>query len=149
MLRGPALDQFDAFVRSADKQLLARLAFAVGDNGPEKCIVLRVRPSKLPAPVLVLPAKAFRTYFKLPNLFLPCGTQLHPQLHRDAVRTLLANDPERVTWLYPHGDGTFTPESLPDAAFRPLADWVDYVLNRDHVALEAWVQAARFDFEPS
>src|SRR5262249_25458392 len=29
----------------------------------------------------------------------------------------------------------------------PLADWVDYVLDRDHEALQAWVEAARFDFE--
>lgn len=148
VLRGAELDQLDALVANADDQLLSRLAFAVGEHGGEQTIVLRARPSKLPPPVLVLAATAFRPYLKLPNLFLPAGTRLHPPLRRDAVRNLLAADADRVTWLAPHGDGTFTPESLPDQAFRPLQHWIDYVLDHDHVALAAWVEAARFDFEP-
>ena len=39
------------------------------------------------------------------------------------------------------------PHSLPEDAFRPLADWVDYVLDHESQALRAWVQAAQFDFE--
>jgi hypothetical protein len=148
VLRERAVDHLDAFVRSADDQLLARLAFAVCETGAESCIVLRVRPSKLPPPVLVLPAEPFRSYLKLANLFLPCATQLHPPLRRDAVRKLLADDPDRVIWLYPGEGGTFTPEGMPDAAFRPLTDWVEYVLDHDRAALQAWVQAAQFDFEP-
>jgi hypothetical protein len=148
VLRERALETLDKFVQDAGDDLVARLAFAVSraEDGP--WAVLRVRPSKLPPPVLVLPAVGFRPYLKLPNLFLPCGRRLHPPLRRDAVRRLLAEDPDRVTWLYPHEDGRFTPENVPEQAFRPLADWVDYVLDRDHAALDAWVQAARFDFEP-
>jgi hypothetical protein len=148
VLRERAVDRLDAFVREADDELLARLIFAVCEHQGEKCIVLRVRPSKQPPPVLALAAEAFRSYLKLPNLYLPCGTQLHPPLRRDAVRKLLADDPDRLTWLYPHGDGTFTPESVPDKAFRPLFDWIDYVLDHDRAALQTWVEAARFDFEP-
>src|SRR5262249_1692109 len=40
------------------------------------------------------------------------------------------------------------PESLPDTSFRPLTDWVDYVLHHERTALTEWVQAATFDFEP-
>src|SRR5262249_14991176 len=57
------------------------------------------------------------------------------------------DDPEQITWLYPHADGTFTPESLPDAVFRPLADWIDYMLDHERAALSAWVQSTEFDFE--
>ena len=32
--------------------------------------------------------------------------------------------------------------------FRPLADWIDYVLDQEQQPLTAWVQATRFDFEP-
>src|SRR5262249_25159071 len=76
------------------------------------------------------------------------GTRLHPPLRRDAVRKHLADDPMQVTWLYPGPDGTFTPESLPETAFRPLAAWVDYVLEHDHEPLRAWVESAQFSFEP-
>jgi cellulose synthase operon protein C len=148
VLRDRGEEQLDALVRNADDRLLGRLAFAVGQLDGATVVVLRARPSKQPPPVLVLEGVGFRSYLKLPNLFLPCGTRLHPPLRRDAVARLLASDPEQVTWLHPLGDGRFAPEALPDAAFRPLEDWVEYVLDRDHKALEAWFQAARFDFEP-
>jgi hypothetical protein len=79
---------------------------------------------------------------------VPVGTSLQPSLRRDAVRKLLADDPAQVVWLYPDGDDGFVPESLPDGAFRPLEDWVDYVLDHDRQALTTWIQSAQFDFEP-
>ncbi|HXG10316.1 MAG TPA: hypothetical protein VNK04_11175, partial [Gemmataceae bacterium] len=117
------------------------------DRDGQPVIVLRVRPSKQPPPVLVLQATAFRSYLRLPNLFLPCSMALQPPLRRDVVRKLLADDPAVITWLYPHGDGRFTPETVPDSAFRPLSDWIDYVLEHDRQALELWVQSTQFDFE--
>ena len=54
MLRGESIEQVDEFVQHADDQLLARLAFAVGDKNGEKVIVLRVRPSRQGPPTLVL-----------------------------------------------------------------------------------------------
>jgi cellulose synthase operon protein C len=147
VLQTNALAQLDSLVQNADDQLLARLIFAVGEEGDRKTIVLRVRPSKLAPPVLVLDGVGFRRHLRLPNLFLPCGQRLHPPLRRDAVVKLLAADAGQITWLYPGGDGRFTAESLPDEAFRPLSDWIDYVLDQDRNALTAWVQASRFDFE--
>jgi hypothetical protein len=147
VLRDDPVDQLDALVRNADDQLLARLAFAVGEEGEKKTIVLRARPSKLAPPELVLQGVKFRQFARLPNLFLPVGMRLHPPLRRDAVRRYLTNDETLITWLYPGPDGSFTAESLPDAAFRPLSDWIDYVLEHDHHALTAWVETARFDFE--
>jgi hypothetical protein len=148
VLRERGIEQLDNLVSTADDRLLSRLAFAVGVKDGVTTVVLRVRPSKLAPPVLVLQGVGFRPYLKLPNLFLPCDTRLHPPLRRDAVSKLLASEPARVTWLYPRPDGRFTPESLPDEAFRRLEDWVDYVLDHDHQALQAWVQSTRFDFEP-
>jgi hypothetical protein len=148
VLRDNAVEEINRFVQNSDDQLLHRLAFAIGVKDGLTIIVLRVRPSKLPPPALVLPAGAFRPYLKLPNLFLPCATRLRPPLRRDVVRRLLADDPDLVTWLTPGPDGSFTPESLPESAFRPLADWVDYVLDHEKEALQAWVQASQFDFEP-
>lgn len=145
-----AADQLDALVGSANDLILTRLSFAVvpakdGTSGPT--VVIRARPSKQAPPALVLDAVSFRPFQKLPNLFVPCGSRLRPPLRRDAVRKLLAADPAQVTWLYPSGDGRFVPQSLPDTAFQPLDRWVDYVLDQEHQALEAWVSAARFDFE--
>ncbi len=147
VLRERGLEQIDELVRQADDLLLPRLSFAVGEHGGQRIFVLRARKSKQLPPVVVLPdALGFRPYLHLPNLFLPCGTRLQP-LRRDAIRKLLAADLEQTTWLYPDGQGGFTPESLPDHAFRPLADWIDYVLDHDRAALQTWVEATQFNFD--
>jgi hypothetical protein len=148
VLRGDGVAELNRFVQNADDQLLGRLAFAVGRRDDRTVVVLRVRQARAAPPVLVLNAESYRHYLKLPNLFLPAGTRLHPPLRRDVVRRLLADDPARVVWLAPVEGDAFTPQSLPEDAFRPLTDWVDYVLDREQEALHAWVQAARFDFEP-
>jgi hypothetical protein len=152
VLRGRAVEQLDAFVRDADDRLTQRLKFAVA-TGPDgnTAVVLRVTASKLDPPVLPLPdAAGYKPYYKMPNLFLPAGTRLHPPLRRDAVRKLLADDTDRVVWLAADssaGGGAFTPETLPEDSFRPLTDWVEYVLETSHEPLQAWLDASRFDFE--
>jgi hypothetical protein len=148
VLRGDAIDELNRFVQNAEDQLLNRLAFAVGDKNGQTSVVLRVRHSKLPPPILVLPAETYKSYLKLPNLFLPAGCALHPPLRRDVVRKLLAEDASQLAWLVPGENGQFTLEGLPDNVFRPLTDWVDYVLDRDRDKLQAWMQAMQFEFEP-
>lgn len=149
VLREKAVDRLDALVRdSSEEHLIHRLLFAVFEQDGEPVVVLRVRPSKQAPPVVVLEnAQAFRPYAKMPNLFLPCGRELRPALRRDMVRQLLASDPDQVTWLWPGDEASFVPEGVPEAAFRPLSDWVDYVLDRDRAALLTWIQAATFDFQ--
>ncbi len=150
VVRDRAVEQLDELVRHADGRLVARLSFAVaeGIDEGEPTVVVRTRPSKQAPPVVVLDGVGYRSYLRLPNLFLPIGTRLHPPLRRDAVARLLASDPSRITWLAPAPGGGIVPESLPDESFRPLDQWVDYVLDREHRPLEAWVRSARFDFEP-
>jgi hypothetical protein len=147
VLRESGIAQLEELVRSAGDDLLARLAFAVGTRDGERIVVLRARPSKSAPPVLVLDGAAFRPYLRIPNLFLPVGRALHPPLRRDAVVKLLAADTSRITWLRPNADGGFTPESLPDEAFRPLPAWIDYVLEHDHHAIAQWLGANQFQFE--
>ncbi len=147
VLRDDPVAELNRFVQNADDSLLSRLAFAVGESDGKTTIVLRIRPSRLPPPVVVLNAAGYRPYLKLPNLFLPAGLRLHPPLRRDVVRSLLADDPEQVVWLTPLDDGSFVPESLPEDAFRPLTDWIDYILDKDQKALQAWMQSMTFDFE--
>ena len=147
VLTESAFDQLDSFVSNSDERLIQRLSFAIADNHGEETILLRVRPSKKLPPVLVLDALPCSQYLKLSNLFVPAGQRIHPPLRRDVVKQLLANDTSQTTWLTPLEDGSFAPHTISDTAFRPLADWVEYVLDKHHESLDHWVQSAQFDFE--
>lgn len=149
VLRENAVEQLDMLVRDSDERLTQRLMFAVAtDPGGTQTVILRTRPSKLAPPSLTLEKTvAYKPFWKLPNLFIPLGRRLHPTLRRDAVRRLLANDPDQVVWLAPDEKSGFTPESVPDGAFRPLEDWVDYVIESEQKPLAAWIEATRFDFD--
>jgi FtsH ternary system domain X7 len=132
VLRDRAGAQLRNLVRQSDDALLARLSLAAGRVGTSRVVVLRVRTDKRGGPpVLVLDALACRSYLRLPNLFVPCGLRLRPALRRDALRNLLAADPQRVTWLEPTEGGGFTVQSIPATAFRPFAPYVKYTRERD------------------
>jgi cellulose synthase operon protein C len=148
VLRGDGVEQLDQFVKEADDRLTGRLKFAVADApAGEKVVVLRVSNTRgTPPAVQLSKATGYKAHSSLPNLFVPVGTRLHPQLRRDAVRQLLADDLDAVVWLHPTGDGQFVPETVPDSAFHPLDDWVDYVIETAHAPLKEWVDATRFDF---
>jgi hypothetical protein len=149
VLRENAIDQLDTLVRDSDDRLTQRLMFAVAnDQKGNRTVILRTRPSKLAPPHLPLEnVLGFKPFWKLPNLFVPVGRRLHPTLRRDAVRKLLADDADQVVWLYPDADGKFTPECVPDGAFRSLEDWVDYIIEAEQKPLAAWIEATRFEFD--
>ena len=119
-------DQLQQLIDQLDDRIVARLAFAIARRDDQDIVVLRIPPSRQPPPVLVLAGTAFRSYLKLPNLFVPCGTRLQPPLRRDAVRHLLSAAADQIFWLFPHGNGHFVPESLAASVFQPLEQWIDY-----------------------
>lgn len=141
--------QLDSFVRGADERLLEQLLFAVA-TGPDdrEIVVLKTRPSRKSPPILTLnDTIAYKPYSRLPNLYHPVGLRLHPTIRRDVVAKLLAKDREKIVWLSPSDNGTFTPESLPEQAFRSLHEWVEYIIDRDRTPLAEWIDASVFEFD--
>jgi hypothetical protein len=149
VIRKDGLGQLEAMVRDADDRLTEQLRFAVGTTeSGEQSVVLGVAPSKKSLPVLALAnAVAFKSYWRIPNLFLPVGTRLHPTVRRDVVTKLLAENRDRRVWLFPGPDGSFVPESISENAFRPLTDWVEYVIDANATDLREWIASTEFDFE--
>ncbi|MCA9084675.1 MAG: hypothetical protein KDA81_11495 [Planctomycetaceae bacterium] len=153
VLTGNATQQIDDFVRNASDETLQRLAFAVatstvGDEAvSEPMVLIRIRPGRTAAPVVVLNAVPCRSYLRIPNLYVPTGQRLHPPLRRDAIKSLLVPNDSVIVWLHPERDG-FRPCQIPDDAFQPLESWVDYVIDQDRRIMHEWVQQWTFDFEP-
>lgn len=139
----------EALVRGMPEAQLENVLFVVvGDE-----VVLRARPGR-EANAGALPGDPYARVLDLPNLFAPVGFTVEPPLRRDRLRTWLAPDPDLVTWLEPllTGEATatrgFARFSVLEAAFRPLTDWVDYLIDGAAETLAAWTRSATFDFEP-
>lgn len=143
------IEQLEELVRHADDRLLEQLRFAVGETPDgRRCVILAAATSRKSPPVIALDqAVGFKAYWRIPNLFLPVGTRLHPTLRRDVVSRLLANDRDHRVWLYPDGQGGFVPCSIKENAFRSLADWVEYVVDSNSQQLREWIGSSEFDFE--
>src|SRR5262249_37240298 len=126
VLRNRPIEQLADLLRGADDTLLGNLLIAEGETQGQRIVVLKAKPGRQRAPVLLLDAEESRPYLKLAHLYLPRGRRLQPGLRRDAVRELLAADNERITWLAWREDGSFVRESLAEAAFVPLLQRVQY-----------------------
>ncbi len=149
VVRGSGLDDLDRLVRDADDRLTEQLTFAVATApGGEVTVVLRTRPTRKDPPVLQLEGSVgYKPFWKIPNLYLPVGTRLLPTIRREQVRQLLAADTDTLVWLAPTGGRSFAPHGISEDSFRPLADWVEYVIDANRESLAAWVSATGFDFE--
>ncbi|HVK10295.1 MAG TPA: hypothetical protein VM597_16125, partial [Gemmataceae bacterium] len=148
VLRTDALAQLGAFCRTTNDLLLARFSVAVSASAGVPCVVLRAVRGKGPPPVFVDPAEAYAPLLPFPNLYLPINARLGPAVRRDAVRDALGLKPDRVVWLHRLSDGGFRPESLPEAAFRPLPEWIEYKVTDPVRRPGPWAQAFRLDLEP-
>ncbi|MGV3623715.1 MAG: hypothetical protein ACO1OB_23045, partial [Archangium sp.] len=136
------LKAVEALVRSTPEAQLDNVLFVVSGE----LVVLRARPGR-ESNTLALPGEPYARVLELPNLFAPSEMTVEPPLRRDRLRTWLAPDPDAISWLEPTVKG-FTRHSLPEAAFRPLSEWVDYVIDGAGKELTAWARSATFDFEP-
>ncbi len=156
----------EALVRGMPEAQLENVLFVViGET-----VVLRARPGR-ETNTGALPGDPYARVLDLPNLFAPLGFTVEPPLRRDRLRTWLAPDPDLVTWLEPVESGQngaeiragsgpharaaaevrapgFARFSVLEAAFRPLTDWVDYLIDGAAETLAAWARSATFDFEP-
>ncbi len=134
--------QVEALVRSTPEAQLENVLFAVAGE----LVLLRARPGR-EANAGALPGEPYARVQELPNLFAPAGQTVEPPLRRDRLRAWLAPDPDLISWLEPSDHG-FTQRAVLEAAFRPLTDWVDYVIDGAGETLATWARSATFDFEP-
>lgn len=151
--------QVEALVRSTPEAQLENILFVVAGE----LVVLRARPGR-EANTGALPGEPYARVLDLPNLFAPAAYTVEPPLRRDRLRTWLAPDPDLITWLAPTGELSnviepnkgpgraggppFSRKSIAETSFRPLTEWVEYVIDGSSDTLEAWARSATFDFEP-
>jgi hypothetical protein len=120
------IEQLNSWLRTVEDSQVARFEFALAEPRGRPILFLRARSSEQGLPIMLLSGLGCRPYLQMPNLFLPCGLRLSPPLQRAMAREYLAQDENRIHVLLPATAGKFVPVSIPETAFRPLAESVDY-----------------------
>ena len=142
VVREQATAQVESMLQDLPSHVVDSLLFAVHED----MVVLRAREG---APVieLALRAERYAPHPLLPTLLLPCDATLEPPLSRARLQSVLARQPGSVCWLRPAEGGTFLVEHAQGDAFRPLSEWVDYVIAHHEATIEPWARAAIFDLD--
>lgn len=140
------MQQLEEFVATTDEETLSRLAFAVVKEMDATCVLVRLRPHR-GAPSAAAWQGVAAGVSQVEELVRAVRAAVVSPLRRDVLQRLLANDPERLTWVEPEGEASFRTLDVAEDAFRPLTDWVDYVLDQDRARLVAWQDTFQFAFE--
>jgi cellulose synthase operon protein C len=148
VLRNDALTELTSYCRSTHQQLLTRFSVAASASAGVPCVVLRDATGKGPLPLFVGRAIEFQRLHRLRNVHVPAGYRLAPPIRRDAILQSLGVDSDRIAWLHPLGGDSFQVESLPESAFRPLSNWVDYKLADRPRILAPWGQSHSWALTP-
>jgi hypothetical protein len=142
VLRQRGLEQVEALVHTLPQDVADRLLFAAGSgHGGEHVVALKARNAGVE--LAIDNAEEYTVHPQLRNLFLPRETRIEPPLRRDQLRSLLAPHSDQLVWLRQSGRD-FTPESLPDAAFSPLDQLIEYVISLASGPLESWMKSSIF-----
>jgi len=139
------LGQLEELVLHLDERILARLTIAMTQSSS---VILRVKHGKSGIPTLMVNGRGYAPFMKLPQLFVPTGMALRPNIRRDALRHLLARDGRKITWLRPLDEGQFTIESIAENAFHPLIEAYEYHVEELAQSFTAWKPSDAFPLEP-
>lgn len=115
----------------------ARLAAAIVSSRGRTIVLLRAADGhRLPPPLAIPNAAAYRRIARSPELFAPVDRTLVPILRTSALSGWLRTDRRsgRLFWL--DGDGVPRVQSAPLSAFRPAAEILSYAVP-DLIALDA------------
>ncbi len=110
---------------SADAILTGRLEAAVVGSGTITRLVVRI-VGKRPTSTLPFTVGGFCPDPRVPGLFVPTDHVIRPTLRvRDLARAL-GTKPGRVVWLDVGSDGGVIPRAVPESAFRPVLELLQY-----------------------
>jgi hypothetical protein len=116
---------FWSFCVTADASLTSRLEAAFVGSGSDTRLAVRVQ-GKRSAVAVHLPVAGYYQEPSVPGLFVPTDRVLRPALRVRELARILGTRPGWVVWLEANPDGSVTPQTVADAAFRPVHDLIEY-----------------------
>lgn len=144
----------DKLLEYLPEDIVARLTFAASaraKDDSDPTIIVCARTGRHPPPDLALQAaEMYAPISQMPDVYAPAGAFIEPPLRRERLRQVLGVGANEVTWLaqLPDEKGRFRVECIAETAFSPLVEWAEYVIHSSAPAIEGWMRATVFDFEP-
>lgn len=145
VVRDDAVAQLEKILVDLPSDVVDALLFATGRVGDADVVVLRAREGASTLE-LALRAERYARHAELPALWLPTDAMLEPPLGRAHLSRLLP-DARATCWLRNAADGSLVIEHATDDAFRPLGDWIDYVVSMNADAIAPWIDATLFELD--
>lgn len=148
---GPGdLPRLERLLAGTDQEDIANIQLSIHrTDGGDPVFFLRERVEKGGAnrKFLDFGGMALASYKGFKNLLLPAGSNLQPQLRRDAYRPLFELRPGVLTLLLPaEGDGGMPRVArVREESFEPFDRLIDYLATEHQQALEEVVGASVFD----
>ena len=112
--------------RSAGEELLRDFEVASGWHGEEQMVVVRAKPGCEPSPFNLLAARGHYTDPRLGGLAVPAGFEIRPLIRPNELHRALHLAEHAINWVEQSAGGELRARSVPNAAFRPLAQLVRY-----------------------
>jgi hypothetical protein len=147
VIRHGGVAAIDRLLEYLPEDVVARLTFAA-TGGDTPIAIVRARSGRHAPPELALGAEEYAPIADMPDVYAPVSAVVEPPLHGERLRAILGATGGDVLWLAALPERRFRVERIADDAFRPLAEWVDYVLHTSAPALVPWLRATDFDFAP-
>jgi cellulose synthase operon protein C len=117
---------FWSFCATADERLTRKLEAAPIGSGTATRLVVRASRNKKSVIFAPPGAIGYARDARLPGLFVPANRVLRPALRMRELARVLGVGPGLFVWVEPGADGGIVPHSLPEAAFRPIAELLEY-----------------------
>lgn len=122
--------EFHDLCLNSDERLLRRFETARVESDGRTRQLVRGSTGKKPSPTLPFPSCGFAAHSRTHRVFFPTGCILRPEVRPKQLSALLDLTADRIVWVEPDSCGRPVPSSVSTAAFRPLADQVEYTVPK-------------------
>jgi hypothetical protein len=112
-------EALESLLRSAGDRLAPLVRMARVGRGDSAAHLIRPGPRRRKLPVAAWPGTAFALHPPFPNLFLPAGLTLRPNIRLSRLADLVCLSSERLTWIVPCDMGLRIASVPMDAFHRP------------------------------
>lgn len=144
------VDQLSMWLRETDERLLHRCSLAMVGNPDTASRVIVHSPHYRPVmPGEGVHSRSYTPYPGLPQLLIPSGMSLWPNLNRDRLARALDLSPQQLLIVDRGQEARLRLDRFPYPRFRPARECIRYTASRGIRLSNAWVNTGILEIQPA